>query len=46
MPIGSLEDANAAMFVPTASDCSAVRKEFLVLVARVLVQYVLCLKGH
>ena len=52
MPIGSLEDANAAMFVPTASDCSTVpasdcstvQKEFLILVARVLVQYVLCLR--
>ena len=44
MPIGSLEDANAAMLVPTASDTSAVGKEFLVLVARVLVQYVPCLR--
>ena len=44
MPIGSLEDADAAMFAPTASDCSDVRKEFLVLVARVLVQYVPCLR--
>ena len=44
IPVGSLEDANAALFMPSPSDRAAVRKDFLVLVANVLVQYVPCLK--
>ena len=44
IPVGSLEDANAALFMPSPSDHAAVWKDFLVLVANVLVQYVSCLR--
>ena len=42
--VGKFEDATYAMFIPTESDCSAVKKELIVLVSRVLVQYVPCLR--
>ena len=42
--VGKYEDATYAMFIPTESDCSAVKKELIVLVSRVLVQYVPCLR--
>ena len=43
-PVGSFLQADHSLFVPTENDCSLLRKEFLVLVARVLVQYVPCLQ--
>lgn len=42
--VGKFEDATYAMFVPTESDCSAVKKELIVLVSRILVQNVPCLR--
>ena len=43
-PIGDLEAASNDMFIPSATDCDALRSDYIVLVARVLVQYVPCLR--
>ena len=43
-PIGDLEAVSNDMFIPSAADSDALRSEYIVLVARVLVQYVPCLR--
>ena len=42
--VGSFEHATHDMFIPTENDSSVVKKELIVLVLRVLVQCVPCLR--
>ena len=43
-PMGDFDDVSNSMFIPSAADCDAVENELIVLVAKVLVQYVPCLR--